>query len=412
MRAFFSALQSGDARRAGALIDVGGATTKTDSVFLSQAALSAALRSEKQSFPGLQLGAPIEVQPDLAVVPVVSAGARFSVNVQRASGFFPNSYIAPWHLVRDPVVLTVTPPAGTTQATVDGQTIGASKSTASLLPMRHLLAFSGGPLVEPQTSEVDLTIGRAASAPDLAPKLSPLGIQKATDAITAAITECAAAAERAPADCPQVGPAGFESLQVSWQLIGNPTADLTFGTDDQGRLVGTGHFQMVMTSGSDPATANHQAVGGPYSALLSIGAADIKIQSFAQGLKVAPAVRPAAATDDAARKLVSAAFASCVATTVIAPPDCPQADLNQSVGGRLENIQWHLTGDPVASAQITFDSAKDLLQVTGTFAMSVDYDFVDLGRIHHTDRSTNTRFEADLLWDGTTLKLVSITGDL
>ena len=411
VKAYFAALESGNVSRATSLIDIGGATTKSDSVFLSRAALVAAMRSEKQTFPGLRVDAPIAVQPDLAVVPVNYAGAPFSVDVKRESGFFLGSYTAPWRLLSPPVQLTLTPPAGTSHTTVDGQTIATgSRSTAALLPLKHLLAYSGGPLVEPQTTEVDLTIGRSATAPLLVPKLSPLGIQKATEAITVALTKCAAATGRAPADCPQVGPAAFDSVQPTWQQIGNPTVDLAFGTDDQGRLVGTGHFQMVMTSGADPTAANHLAMGGAYSAVLAIGSSDIQVQTISQGPRVAPAVRPAGATDDAARQLVSAAFAKCGAATVIAPPDCPQADLYQSVGGRLENVQWHLSGDPLANARSAFDGAESVFRVTGPFAMSVDYDFVDIGRIHHTERSTNTKFEADLFWDGTALKLVSITG--
>ena len=413
VRAFFAAVEGGNAGRAASLMDIGSPTTKTDAVVLGSGAFAAALHAEKQAFPGLHVGPAVMAQADLALVPVTYSGKGLSIDLRRESGFYLGSYTAPWRLLSAPVQLTLTAPAGTSSTTVDGQAIkaGPASVTAALLPLKHILAFSGGPLVQAQSTEVDLTTGQATTAPVLAPKLTPAGVQKAGEAITAAMNKCAAATGRAPADCPQSGPPAFDSVQSTWQLVGVPTADLAFSADDQGRLVGSGHYQMVMTAGSDPATASHRAVGGAYSAVLAIGSSDIQLQSIGPGQGVAPAARPSGATDDAARQLVAAALTKCASLTSIDPPDCPQADLYQSVGGRLENIQWHLSGDPTANTLATFDGAQSVLRVTGAFAMSVDYDFVDIGRIHHTQPSTNTKFEADLFWDGSALKLVTVAGN-
>ena len=165
-------------------------------------------------------------------------------------------------------------------------------------------------------------------------KLTPLGVQKATQAIAAAFASCGKSTGTAPADCPQAGHLSYEALQPTWELVGDPTADLAFAADDQAQLVGVGRFQMIMTGGSDPASAQHFAVGGAYSAVLSINGSDLKVSTIKPATGIKPAIRPAGATDEAARQLLTAAFAKCVAATTVAPPDCPQV-VYPTAGGRV-----------------------------------------------------------------------------
>ena len=413
VKAYFAALERGDSARAWSLVLISEPRAKADASLLSEAAFRAAVQAEKQRFPGLRVGA-ASLDAGQASVPVTySPNQQLSVKLQRQPGWYLTAYSAPWRLLVDAGTVTVAAPTGASSLTVDGQQVSVSLSKPvglALVPMAHLIAFGGSAMLEPQTQTVDVISGAPTSIPAVNPKLTAAATQKTTAAVAAAFARCAGATSRAPDGCPQTGNPSFESYAIAWQLVGDPTAGLTISTDSQQQTVATGHYQMIMTAGSDPSTASHQTVGGAYSAVLEISATDVQVKSIAPSSGIKPLDRPAAATDEAAKQLVSAALTKCAAATVISPPDCPQQDLYQSVGGQLQNIHWQLSGDPLANAQVSFDGATSVISVSGSFSMRVDYDFVDIGRIHHSERSTSSHYIAELFWDGSALQLITIDG--
>jgi len=148
----------------------------------------------------------------------------------------------------------------------------------------------------------------------------------------------------------------------------------------------------------------HSAVGGSYSALLTVGQGSITVAGISQGTTVPALQRPAGATDQLAREAASAALNACAAATVVLPVDCPQSPFLPEASPK--NVRWHLVGDPVASASVSFDSDSSLIKVDGAFEMVLDYD----GQVGGTSHSVNKHFQADLSWDGSNLILITIQG--
>ena len=95
---------------------------------------------------------------------------------------------------------------------------------------------------------------------------------------------------------------------------------------------------------------------------------------------------------------------ACAAATVVSPLDCPQSPFLPEASPK--NVRWHLVGDPVATASVSFDSDSALIKVAGAFEMTLDYD----GQVGGTSHSVNKHFEADLSWDGSKLNVITIQG--
>jgi len=112
------------------------------------------------------------------------------------------------------------------------------------------------------------------------------------------------------------------------------------------------------------------------------------------------ALRPGA-LDSALVETVRGGFEACAASHLLRPADCPQTLPST---GFVAGVQWRLTGDPVSSPTLSFDTQRSLFSVTGTYAMSVTY--TEGG----TPRSNNVggSYRADLFWDGSRLVLVNI----
>lgn len=152
----------------------------------------------------------------------------------------------------------------------------------------------------------------------------------------------------------------------------------------------------------------HRAAGGRFSAPATITTSHVELGSITSGGSAPPAVRHGGADDATARQLVSAAFSACAKATTITVADCPQSA--PTAIGDISNVVWHLTGDPLAGAAVTFDGATGILHVTGDYGMTVDFDLNELVTSHYTRPSYTHRYQADLLWDGQKLVLVSVAG--
>ena len=137
------------------------------------------------------------------------------------------------------------------------------------------------------------------------------------------------------------------------------------------------------------------------------GPNDINVRAIGKGFGVPAAIRPAGATDQAAKDLVSAAFAKCAAATTVSVNDCPQLDALEVADA--QNVRWTLSGDPLTGATLTFDSDHSVLSVSGVFSMAIDF---DMHGGHYHQGSSTKKYSADLFWDGASLQLVTINGVL
>jgi hypothetical protein len=89
-------------------------------------------------------------------------------------------------------------------------------------------------------------------------------VDKTKAAIKAALTACAkwTLSDASASGCPQ--DAGLrQQISGQWQLIGDPTQDLTFGLDQNFNVAAKGHYQMVFAYGD-----HHLPSAGGYLAPL------------------------------------------------------------------------------------------------------------------------------------------------
>jgi hypothetical protein len=111
--------------------------------------------------------------------------------------------------------------------------------------------------------------------------------------------------------------------------------------------------------------------------------------------------RPAGASDQTAKDIVSKALTQCAGLQLQIPPDCPQ----QIIAAGAYNVRWTLSGDPLASATVTFDQKTGVFTVHGSFSMSASYDW--LGNAENAP-SAYAAYDALLCWDGQAFVLVTI----
>lgn len=89
-----------------------------------------------------------------------------------------------------------------------------------------------------------------------------------------------------------------------------------------------------------PSGIRHAAVGGSYSALLTVGTGSITVGAILQGTNVPALQRPAGATEQLAREAASAALTACAAATVVSPLDCPQSPFLPEARRRMSAGIW------------------------------------------------------------------------
>ena len=147
----------------------------------------------------------------------------------------------------------------------------------------------------------------------------------------------------------------------------------------------------------------HDISSGGYTAELVLAAGGVVVGSISDAKGLPALQRPAGASDQIAKDLVSKALKQCSTLRLQNPPDCPQT----IIAAGASNFRWTLSGDPLANATVTFDQQSGVLTIHGTFAMSAAYDW--LGNAE-TDKSFYSAYNGLLLWDGQSLVLVTIQG--
>jgi len=408
VRQYLSALQSGDANSAWSVIQVLAPSGSAQVSLIDRAALRAALASAKPDIKNFAITSTTISDSTTSMVDFsydTSQGTKQAKFLVQRSGDNHFGIYPTWHLVIQPTLLQFSLPSGGGGVSIDGKSVSlpTGKSTVAVLPLGHKIQFVATSMLASQSLAVDTFFSLAQSVA-YQPKLTDAGMLKAKAAVKAAFDACAKQTGLAPAGCPQSYSNAFASV-TQWHVVGDPTQDLAIGSDLHSNLVAIGHFQMLVAYQEDGIDGtSHSASSGPYSAALSLSSADVSVTSV-QAIAGAPGLqRPSGATDQAAKDLVTKAFAACASAKSWAPADCPQ----RLSAPDVSNVSWKLNGDPLGGSSVTFDQNSGLVMVKGSFAMTAN--FTVSGYPYSRD-SYNTTYEADLLWDGQALQLVTISGD-
>jgi hypothetical protein len=402
VRQYLSGLQAGDAATSWSQIQVSAPTVPVAATLTDRAALQAALGAGKPDLKSFAITSTTSRDPSTTIVDLsydTSSGIKQAKFVAQRSGETHFGFYPVWRLVIAPTVLSFTLPRGNAGVTIDGKGIALpdGKSSVAVLPLVHKVQFNGTQILGAQTVSVD-TFFSSGQSIGYKPQLTTAGTDKAKVAIKAAFTTCAQASDASVGrGCPQ--DAGLrQQVSGQWQLIGDPTQDLTVGLDQNANIAALGHYQMVFTYG-----AQHLPSAGGYVAALVLSPTDVAVGAIDNTHDAIGLQRPAGATDQAIKGLVNQGFARCAKSTTAATSDCPQ----EIVDYEPHNISWSMSGDPLAGATISFDSNTGLITVRGSDTMTASY--VTAGSAK-SDSSFTRSYVAYLLWDGQGLQLVTILG--
>jgi len=405
---YLSAIQSGDAAAAWSLIQVSAPTTKVDANLTNRAALQAALGSGKPDLKSFAITSTINANASLAAVnfsyETVGGTKQGTLSVERSGetsfGFYPV-----WRVVITPAVLQVPLSQGSSGVSIDGKAIAlppGARSAVAVLPLAHKIRFNGSQMLKEQVVAIDAFASSEQTVP-FQPTLTSAGLVATKTAIKSAFDACAKSTSFTQAGCPQKYDAYFVS-SPQWQLVGDPLQDVTISFDQDLNASGTGHYQMEIAyqEAGSPGT-HHDVASGGYRANLLLAATSVAVGPISASDGLPALQRPAGASDQTAKDLVSKALTACAGLQLQSPPDCPQ----QIVAAGASNVHWSLSGDPLAGATVTFDQKSGVFTVHGTFAMSASYDW--LGNAE-TGSSYYPAYDALLCWDGQALVLVTIQG--
>ncbi len=320
VRQYLGALQSGDGASAWSVIEVSAPTQPVKASLTDQEALRAALAAGKPDIKSFTITSTSSKNVSTAVVAVsydTSKGSKQANFVIQRSGQTRFLLYPVWRLVIMPTLLTISLPKGSNGVSIDGKALALpeGKSTVAVLPVLHKLQFTGTQMLASQTVRVDSLFSLAQSA-SYQPALTTAGLDRARSAIKAAFATCAqqgSAHANAFSPCPQSADTYFTG-SGQWQIIGDPLQDLSVRSDSDLNLIGIGHYQMVFAYHVSyvPGTL-HEPASGAYGAPIVISADDLSVSSIKRGEDVPALQRPAAATDLAAKDLVSKAFTQCAA---------------------------------------------------------------------------------------------------
>jgi hypothetical protein len=407
VRQYLTALQADNAASAWSVMQVSAPSQPIAATLTNQAALQAALASSKPDIRSFVVNAPTQINPNQSTVDVTYATASGSQQakfvVQRSAETHFLLYPG-WNILITPALLQIAVPMGSSGVLIDGKAIDlpAGTSTVAVLPVLHRIQFTGSEMLATKTVSVD-AFSSLSQVVTSAPTLTSSGLANAKAAVKAFLAACAQQTSLQPDKCPQQYSNGFVS-SVRWQVLGDPTQDLTISFDQDLKATGAGHFQMVVVYQEPGASGtSHEISAGGYVAALALTTSNVTVASISSSSNVPPVQRPAGATDQAAIAQVSKALGACASATVPIQADCPQSLLS----GVAENVRWKLNGDPTSGATVSFDSSNGIFTVHGQMNMVASY---SINGYATTDPSVYNAYDAYLLWDGQALQLVTISG--
>ena len=410
VRQYLSALQGGDVSGAWSEIQVSAPTAQAAFNLTDRAALQAALSTRKPDIKSFALTSTTNSNPSTAIVDFsydTAAGSKQGKFVVQRSGETHFGLYPDWHVVISPTLLTIALPKGSNGVSIDGRAIALpdGKSTVAVLPLSHRVQFTGTQMLTSQTVSLESFLSLAQGVP-YQPILNAAGIAQAKAAVKAAIDTCAKRTQANLDDgtCPQ-GLSYGSSSSGQWNLIGDPTQDLNVAFDQDLNAVGSGHFQMVFGFQEQGWTGTRQTPSaGGYKASLTLSTSSLTVANIQRAEGLPTLVRPAGATDQAAKDLVSKGFMQCASVSAEFVADCPQA----APDAIITDVHWSLEGDPLAGATVNFDPDTGLLTVHGNFSMAVSYKW--FGNFARSGHSYIKAYDAHLFWDGQGLQLVNIDG--
>jgi hypothetical protein len=410
LRAYLSALQSGNASAAWNQVQISASAGNATATLTDQAAFQAALATAKSDFRSFDITGTSNVDANtthLAVTFDTSKGTKQARFLVQRSGDKRYVVYPIWRVVLAPPLVTVTLPKGTAGVSVDGRPLAlpAGKSTIAVLPIQHKIVFNSTPLLAQQTVAVDAFLAGDQAAV-YHPTLTDAGMAKAKSEVTAYFDDVCSKQSTANPDqatCPQA-PDTYLSYSGQWHLVGDPTQDLAITSDADQNISAVGHFQMEFAYPEAGVQGTRQVpAGGGFSAALQFDGSNLTVARIGK-LDGLPALqRPAGASDQAAKDLVAKGLAQCAAVSAETVANCPQA----APDAIIANVHWGLNGDPVSGATVSYEGKTGLLTVHGNFSMSVSYTWFGNAR----NRSSYiTAYDASLFWDGQALQLITIDG--
>src|ERR1700674_158842 len=410
LRAYLSALQSGNASAAWNQVQVSASATNATATLTNQAALQAALATAKPDFRSFDITATSNVDANTAQIAVTfdtSKGTKQARFLVQRSGDKRFVIYPIWRVVLAPALLTVTLPKGAAGVSVDGRSLALppGKSTLAVLPLLHKVIFNSNSLLAQQAVSVDaFLMGNQIVA--YQPALTDAGMAKVKAVVTEYLTNiCAKQTSDSPdaTTCPQATGA-YLPYSGQWHLVGDPTEDLAITSDADQNVSAIGHFQMYFAYPENGVHGVRQVpAGGGYRAALILDGSNVTVGSVTKLDGLLAIQRPSGASDQAAKDLVGKGFAQCAAIPAETVANCPQAAPDVIIA----NVHWGLNGDPVSGSTVSYDGKTGLLTVHGTFSMSVSYTWFGNAR---SRSSYITAYDASLFWDGQALQLITIDG--
>lgn len=408
VRHYLSALQSGNAPAAWSQIQVSGPTQSATATLIDLAAFKAALAAAKSDIKSFNVSGSTRVDASTEAVSLsydTGGGTKQAKLIVQQGGEKSFGLYRLWHLVIVPAILQVTLPPGSGAISIDGKVLAlpTGTSTVAVLPVTHSVQIGATQVLAAQTVSVDAFFALGQTLNDQ-PKLTAAGLAMASQAIKAGFDKCALRTDPNAAldGCPQAIDYSI-SGSGQWSVVGDPTQDVVVSFDNDMHPTAAGHYQMVFRHQVSGAHGvDHVPASGGYVAALVLSSDGIAIASIDRAQGLPPLTRPAAATDQAAKGLVNAAFRRCAAVLAQDVADCPQALLSIAT-----NVRWKLIGDPLTNATVNFDPTSGQFTVHGNFNMSVSYLFLGYPK---TDSSFTSKYVAYLFWNGQSLQLVTIAG--
>jgi hypothetical protein len=402
--AYVEAIGRGDAETAWSLMSVGGSAAPAGAADLAtQAGLAGQLQlepahtgitdvkvvSHRTTVDGAQVTVSYKDHGQPATMQVTLADR----STERHFGIYPT-----WVVVVLPSIVKVKSPG--VPYSVDGARLPQATLAVRVLPGSHVLATRPTDLFTQFATSVDVESGQPATA-NLAPKLTSAASTDIASVVKAAITACVDNPYGSPC------PGSFHGFTGQWQLVGDPTADMSVAVDAEGRPTASGHYLATVRQTFGGGSSDI-ALGGGYSAVLEAIGSSFKVDSVtdASGLPAIP--RPATPSDADLLQAVAAAMAACQARSDPLPDDCPQS---LSPGIEAVGLHWSWDSDPMVGASPSFDGQTGIYHVTGKFAATANYTESLLGTTSARSGHSAGKYDAELVLDGATPRVVTIAAN-
>lgn len=265
-----------------------------------------------------------------------------------------------------------------------------------LLPGPHTISSGDGQVQRADSTALQVSSGATARV-QLAPSFTADAVASAADVARSLLDACTASTAIAPPGCLQ---SAAVSPPVTWRRVGEP-AGISLAWESEHDYVASGRYQYIAAYRVHvPEGIAHAAATGAFRLPLRWTGAAFAGRGAMADLPGLAAARPAV-DDQVLRQAVSAKFAECASSTLLRPPDCPNALASSRY---VTPVAWKLLTDPTADSAIEYDPVAAEFSVIGAFRMSASY---TEGGIRKNGISAGG-FRASIIWDGSAPVVVTI----